>query len=80
MKRMDNIKIATAQFEHKSGDKSYNLSMIRQLSAAAKERGAQVVAFHECSITGYSFARKLSNRNCWTWLSVFRMVRASNNW
>jgi predicted amidohydrolase len=59
---MDTIKIATAQFEHRNGDKSYNLSMIRQLSAAAKERGAQVIAFHECSITGYAFARKLSKQ------------------
>lgn len=44
---MDNIKIATAQFEHRNGDKSYNLSMIRQLSAAAKDRGAQVIAYRK---------------------------------
>jgi predicted amidohydrolase len=57
---MENIKIATAQFENRSGDKVYNLSAIRQLAAKAKEQGAQVVAFHECSITGYTFARHLS--------------------
>ena len=57
---MDNIKIATAQFEHKSGDKNYNLSVIDALCAKAVEQGALVVAFHECSITGYSFARHLS--------------------
>lgn len=57
---MDNIKIATAQFEHKSGDKNYNLSVIDTLCAKAVEQGALVVAFHECSITGYSFARHLS--------------------
>lgn len=57
---MDNIKIATAQFEHKSGDKKYNLSVIDTLCAKAVEQGALVVAFHECSITGYSFARHLS--------------------
>jgi len=57
---MENIKIATAQFESASGDKDYNLSVIRQLAAKAAAAGADAVAFHECSITGYSFARRLS--------------------
>jgi predicted amidohydrolase len=57
---MDPLKIATAQFENKSGDKTYNLSVIDQLAAAAAAKGAQVIAFHECSVTGYSFARHLS--------------------
>lgn len=59
---MQNIKIATAQFEHKSGDKQYNLHVIESLSRKAKEDGAQAVAFHECSITGYTFARHLSKQ------------------
>jgi len=57
---MKNIKIATAQFENASGDKIYNLRMIDQLVANAASEGAEVVCFHECSITGYTFARKLS--------------------
>src|SRR5579872_989300 len=57
---MQNIKIATAQFENKSGDKEYNLSVIDRLSKKAAEAGAEAIAFHECSVTGYSFARKLS--------------------
>jgi predicted amidohydrolase len=57
---MRDIKIASAQFENKSGDKDYNLDVIEKLSKKAAEDGAQVVAFHECSITGYSFARHLS--------------------
>lgn len=57
---MNNIKIATAQFEHKSGDKKYNLNVIEGLSKAASQKGAAAIAFHECSITGYSFARHLS--------------------
>jgi predicted amidohydrolase len=56
---MKNIKIATAQFENKSGDKNYNLSVIKKLSTRAAEQGAQVIAFHECSVTGYTFARHL---------------------
>jgi predicted amidohydrolase len=57
---MRNLKIASAQFENKSGDKEYNLSVIDQLSKKAAAEGADAIAFHECSITGYTFARKLS--------------------
>jgi predicted amidohydrolase len=60
--KMDNIKIATAQFENKGGDKAYNLSVIKSLAAKAAAKGAQVVAFHECSVTGYTFARKLTKK------------------
>src|SRR6201985_2216581 len=59
---MHNLKIATAQFENRSGDKEYNLDIIRLLSAKAAANGAHVIAFHECSITGYSFARHLSKQ------------------
>lgn len=57
---MQPLKLATAQFENASGDKAYNLSVMRTLTAQAAAQGAQVVAFHECSITGYTFARHLS--------------------
>jgi predicted amidohydrolase len=57
---MENIKIATAQFENRSNDKEYNLSVIDKLSKQAAEKGAQMIAFHECSVTGYTFARHLS--------------------
>lgn len=58
---MDDIKIATAQFEHKSGNKNYNLKKIERLAETAAQQGAVAVAFHECSITGYTFARHLSD-------------------
>jgi predicted amidohydrolase len=57
---MDTITIATAQFEHKSGDKNHNLAVIEGLARSAAAQGAVAVAFHECSVTGYSFARHLS--------------------
>lgn len=57
---MKNIRIASAQFENRSGDKAYNLSVIDTLARKAALDGADAIAFHECSITGYSFARKLS--------------------
>jgi predicted amidohydrolase len=57
---MKTIKIATAQFEHHSADKSYNLSIIDRLAGKAAAEGADIIAFHECSVTGYTFARQLS--------------------
>ena len=57
---MENMKISTAQFENRSGDKKYNLGVIRKLSEQAANDGASAVAFHECSVTGYTFARHLS--------------------
>jgi predicted amidohydrolase len=59
---MENIKIATAQFENKSADKAYNLQQIAHLSAQAAAAGAKLIAFHECSVTGYTFARKLDRQ------------------
>ncbi len=59
---MDKIKISTAQFENKSGDKAYNLDVIEKLSQKASGEGSQVIAFHECSVTGYTFARHLSKK------------------
>lgn len=59
-KLMENIKITTAQFEHKNGDKAHNLNIIDKLSQQAAEAGSNVIVFHECSITGYAFARYLS--------------------
>lgn len=57
---MEKIKISTAQFENKSGDKIYNLSVIECLAKKAAKEGAAIISFHECSITGYTFARNLS--------------------
>ncbi len=56
----DPLYISTAQFENRSGDKVYNLSIIDKLSAKAAAQGSQAIAFHECSVTGYTFARHLS--------------------
>src|SRR5579862_2839107 len=57
---MKDIQIATAQFEHRSGDKEYNLGGINKLAMKASALCARAVAFHECSLTGYSFARHLT--------------------
>jgi predicted amidohydrolase len=57
-----NLILATAQFEHRSGDKRYNLSVMERLAGEAASKGAQIIAFHECSVTGYTFARKLDHQ------------------
>lgn len=57
---MEKIIIATAQFEHRSGDKAYNLDIIERMTANASLLGAKAIAFHECSITGITFARRFS--------------------
>lgn len=55
------LRIATAQFETRDGDKSYNLSRIDELCARAAGQGAQLVLFHELSVTGYTFLERLSH-------------------
>lgn len=57
---MRTLKIAVAQFEPKDGDKEYNLSVIEKLTAKAKGAGAEVISFHEMSITAYTFFKDLS--------------------
>jgi predicted amidohydrolase len=73
---MKNLKIATAQFENKSGDKAYNLSVIKDLTAKAAQQGADVIAFHECSVTGYTFARHLDKQQM---LDVAELIPAGQS-
>jgi predicted amidohydrolase len=57
---MEDLRVSTVQFENRSGDKEYNLSVIEHFAKEASRQGAKVVCFHECSVTGYTFARHLS--------------------
>jgi predicted amidohydrolase len=54
------MNIAVAQFEPKDGDKKYNLSIIDKLTQKAKLNGADVISFHEMSITAYTFTKDLN--------------------
>lgn len=54
------MNLAVAQFEPKDGDKTYNLSVIRNLTKKAKENGAEAISFHEMSITAYTYTKDLS--------------------
>ncbi|KAJ4112830.1 hypothetical protein NW760_004651 [Fusarium oxysporum] len=57
---MSQLKIASVQFENWSGSKDKNLAIIHRMASDAANRGCNVVAFHECSVTGYTFASRLS--------------------
>jgi predicted amidohydrolase len=57
---MREIKISAGQFEPHDNEKDYNLGVIRRLAAKAAAQGAELVSFHECSISGYTFLERLS--------------------
>ena len=56
---MRDIRVATVQFEHHDDDKPYNLARIRDLTRVAVEQGAEIVSFHECSISAYTYLQHL---------------------
>ena len=60
VKILRDMKIAVAQFEPKNGDKTYNLSIIKRLAEKAKSKGADLISFHEMSITSHTFTKDLS--------------------
>src|SRR5579871_1166957 len=57
---MREVRVAAAQFEARDGDKAYNLDVICALARKAKDSGAELISFHECSISGYTFLENLS--------------------
>jgi predicted amidohydrolase len=59
---MKNTKIAVAQFQPRDGDKLYNLSVIEKLSNKAKTDGADLISFHELSITAYTFLKDIDKQ------------------
>ncbi|MDX1284007.1 MAG: nitrilase family protein [Draconibacterium sp.] len=54
------MKVAVAQFQPKNGDKEYNLNVIEKLTKKAKNRGADLISFHEMSVTAYTFTKDLT--------------------
>ena len=57
---MKNIRAASVQFEHASGDKEANFSKIRRFVEQAAQQQVEIIVFPECCITGYWFLRNLS--------------------
>lgn len=57
---MNKIKAASVQFNHKPGDKLYNLNKIREITEGAALQKVDLLVFPEMCITGYWHVRKLS--------------------
>jgi N-carbamoylputrescine amidase len=57
---MRDIRVATVQFQHAPGDKSYNLGRVRHFVAEAARRKVELIAFPEMCLTGYWHVRNLS--------------------
>ncbi len=55
------IRVATVQFQHAPGDKSWNLERVRHFVAEAARAGAEIVVFPEMCLTGYWHVRKLDS-------------------
>ena len=56
---MRDIRVATVQFQHEPGNKSYNLERVRHFARKAAESGVEIIAFPEMCLTGYWHVRKL---------------------
>jgi len=57
---MRQIRVASVQFEHVSGNKEANLAKMSGFVDRAATQGVNLIAFPECCITGYWFLRHLS--------------------
>ena len=57
---METIRAAAVQFNHAPGDKSANMTRIREFVTDAASRGVELLALPEMCITGYWHVRNLS--------------------
>ena len=57
---MKDIRVASVQMESAAGDKEANFAKVERLTAEAAGRGAAMVLFPECCVTGYWFLRRLT--------------------
>ena len=57
---MRDIRVATVQFQHRPGDKSYNLARVRDFVTDAAQSRVEIIAFPEMCLTGYWHVRNLS--------------------
>jgi predicted amidohydrolase len=60
---MRDVRVAAVQFQHRPGDKTYNLGRIRDLVGEAARSGVEIIAFPEMCVTGYWHVRKLSRED-----------------
>ena len=73
---MNILKIATAQFEHKSGDKAYNLFVIEKLSSEASKAEPELLLFMSVPLPVIRLHANCPGNKCWTWQSISRKETA----
>jgi predicted amidohydrolase len=56
---MKDLRVASVQFQHAPGDKTYNLSVIERFVKQAAAQQVEIVLFPECCISGYWHLRRL---------------------
>lgn len=54
------IRIASVQFQHKNGKRTYNLSVVETFVKKAAMNKVQLIVFPEMCLTGYGFLNKLT--------------------
>ena len=57
---MNDIKVASVQFNHTANDKACNFEVIERFVKAAAEQAVELIIFPEMCITGYWHVRNLS--------------------
>ena len=57
---MRDIRVASVQFQHQSGDKEYNLGRVRHFVVEAAKSKVEIIVFPEMCLTGYWHVRNLS--------------------
>jgi predicted amidohydrolase len=57
---MKDVRVASVQMESAPGDKEANFAKVERFTAEAAGRGATIVLFPECCLTGYWFLRHVS--------------------
>ena len=60
MKKINSLKVATVQFQHKDSDRLYNISVIKRFVKKAASQNVKLIVFPEMCITGYGHLGKLS--------------------
>ena len=59
---MRDIRVATVQFQHAPGDKTYNLSRVEHFVTEAAQAAVELITFPEMCLTGYWHVRNLTRQ------------------
>jgi predicted amidohydrolase len=73
---MNKIKVSTAQFEHKSGDKEYNLSVIERLAKKQLKKDRMSLHFTNALLQVIPLPESSPKNKCWNLQKVFLRVKA----